>query len=80
MTVQGDFDKIIDTERREPERTFSLPVKWDAEHPHLYELTASLKEGGATTEQIVQEIGFRKVEVRGNKILINDKRCNISTV
>lgn len=53
------------------------PVKWDAEHPNLYKLTAILEEAGKKTQKILQRIGFRKVEVRGNKILVNGKQIHL---
>ena len=53
------------------------PLKWDAEHPNLYTLTAELKQGLVTTEKIVQKIGFREVEVRGNKIRVNGQPVHL---
>lgn len=53
------------------------PLKWDSEHPNLYTLTAELKQGWTTTEKIIQKIGFRKVEVSGNKILVNGKQVHL---
>ncbi|GAA3129441.1 hypothetical protein JOF29_007290 [Kribbella aluminosa] len=52
------------------------PLKWDAEHPNLYTLTATFKSKG-TTEQVVRRIGFRQVEVQGNQLLVNGQPVHL---
>lgn len=48
------------------------PRRWDAEHPNLYELTVSLLDArGKVTETLVQNYGFREVEVRGERMFVN---------
>ncbi len=47
------------------------PLKWSAEQPNLYKLTASLISGGKAVEVIPQMVGFRKVEIRNSQLLIN---------
>lgn len=47
------------------------PAKWSAETPHLYTLTATLKDGNQTLEVIPVKIGFRKIELKGGQILVN---------
>lgn len=47
------------------------PVKWTAETPNLYTLTATLKDGSQTVEVIPIKVGFRKVELKGGQILVN---------
>jgi len=42
------------------------PKHWEAEHPLLYKLSASLG-----TECVSRQIGFRQVEIRGTELLIN---------
>lgn len=49
------------------------PLPWDAEHPNLYSLVTRLKVGRKTVEESRQRIGFRKVEVAGNKLLVNGR-------
>ncbi len=56
--------------------TFSLPVanplKWSAEHPHLYTLLLTLKDPAGTVLEVERcAVGFRKVEIKDGKILIN---------
>jgi beta-galactosidase len=50
----------------------TAPSKWDCEHPNLYTLTCTLSDGQGGQETIVQKIGFREVEVRGNQLYVND--------
>jgi beta-galactosidase/beta-glucuronidase/inosine-uridine nucleoside N-ribohydrolase len=47
------------------------PVKWDAEHPNLYTLTAVVRQGNQEISRFSKSIGFRKIEVKGNKVLVN---------
>lgn len=50
---------------------FSTPAKvslWSPENPKLYEVTVS-----SPTDKLTDEIGFRTVETRGDKILLNGK-------
>lgn len=57
---------------------FSVPVanprKWSAETPDLYTLLLTLKDsGGKVVEVIPARIGFREVEIRNARILINGR-------
>jgi len=48
------------------------PLKWSAENPHLYSLLISLRDvEGRVLEVESCKVGFRKVEVRDGRILIN---------
>jgi beta-galactosidase len=47
------------------------PLLWDAEHPNLYKLTATLLENGAEIMKTTKNIGFREVAIDGNKLLVN---------
>ena len=57
------------------ETTVRIPVgpvtTWDAEHPRLYTLEARVLAGGSTVEVLTKKVGFRKVEVHGNKLFVN---------
>jgi len=48
----------------------TAPAKWDAEHPTLYTLKASLTENGHAMETISKKIGFRKIIVDGRRLLV----------
>lgn len=47
------------------------PLKWSAEMPNLYCLTATLKNGNDILEVIPIKVGFRKVEIKGAQLLVN---------
>ncbi len=46
------------------------PDKWTAETPYLYTLYATMRGSGET---IPVKVGFRKIELKGNQILVNGK-------
>ena len=48
----------------------SSPDHWEAEHPRLYTLRATLSTAGAK-EVVSRRIGFRQVEIRGTQFLVN---------
>jgi len=62
------------------ETAVEAPKKWDPEHPNLYVLTADLKNGPRTLETAVQRIGFRKIEVAGNKVFVNGRPIKVRGV
>lgn len=47
------------------------PLKWTAEHPNLYEVRISLSINGQVVQKIVQQVGFRKVELKSGNIQVN---------
>ncbi len=50
------------------------PRKWSAEDPYLYNLLITLKdESGRVLEVIREFVGFRQVEVRDGRILVNGR-------
>ena len=56
--------------------SFALPVanplKWSAEHPHLYTLLLTLKDAEGNVVEVERcNVGFRQVEIKDGKILIN---------
>ncbi|MBR8538227.1 hypothetical protein KDU71_21830 [Carboxylicivirga sediminis] len=55
------------------------PLKWDAEHPHLYRLEMDI-HSRAGTEKIVKYIGFRVIEVVGNELYVNGKPVKLKGV
>ncbi|MCH5256610.1 MAG: DUF4981 domain-containing protein [Lachnospiraceae bacterium] len=51
------------------------PKLWSAEKPQLYKLEIeALDESGNTEEYIEQNVGFRKFEMKNNRMLLNGKR------
>jgi beta-galactosidase len=56
--------------------SFSInhPEKWDAEHPCLYTLKTKLVDQiGNITYSKTQPVGFREIEIVGNRLLVNGK-------
>lgn len=47
------------------------PQKWDAEHPYLYTLEVCLKSNGKELDRFNRMVGFRKIEVVKNQLLVN---------
>lgn len=58
----------------------SNPLKWTAETPNLYKLYTTLKDGDKIIEVIPQNVGFRKVEIKGAQFLVNGKPVLIKGV
>lgn len=74
----------IDLSRSHPEGTAAIPVaapiKWDAEHPNLYRLEASVVVEGQVVETLARGVGFRKIEVVGNKLYVNGREVKLRGV
>jgi beta-galactosidase len=67
VRVQGGGEAPLDLSM--PVRS---PRKWTAETPDLYQLLLTLKDSaGRTVEIIPVDVGFRKIEIRDGRILIN---------
>ncbi|MEG1617131.1 MAG: glycoside hydrolase family 2 TIM barrel-domain containing protein [Bacteroidales bacterium] len=47
------------------------PTKWDAEHPHLYQLSMTVLQEGREQMRYKRKVGFRDIQIRGNKMLVN---------
>lgn len=57
------------------------PKKWSAEIPNLYQINFLLKDKkGNVIEVIRQNVGFRKVEIKGGQLLVNGKAIYIKGV
>jgi hypothetical protein len=58
-----------------PAQTLTFPVraplKWDAEHPNLYTLTATVYQDGKEVSQFSQQVGFRDIKIVKNQLLVN---------
>ena len=74
-TLRDDNGKIIFRKKVTSKKITNIPVKqpqqWNPEHPYLYQLTTELLQNGKAIETIMQKIGFRQVEVKGNILLVN---------
>ena len=57
------------------EENVEAPRLWSAEVPYLYDLEIEvLGSGGEVLEYIPQKVGFRKFEMKDNRMLLNGKR------
>jgi beta-galactosidase len=56
------------------------PKKWDPEHPNLYVLTYSLVADGKILQTNRQKIGFRQIELRGNRFFVNNQPVKLRGV
>jgi len=57
------------------------PHLWSAEQPNLYTLVLSLKDArGKTLEAIPQKVGFRQVELKNGRMLVNGQPILIKGV
>lgn len=54
--------------------------RWSAEEPNLYKLVVTLKCGRKTLSAKCIRIGFKKIEIKGNVLLVNGKRVVIKGV
>ena len=57
------------------------PKKWSAEHPYLYTLRLSLCDNsGNTLENIETKVGFRRLEIKDGRFLVNGKQVRFRGV
>lgn len=53
------------------------PLKWDCEHPNLYQLSCNLKVDGQISESYQTRVGFRDLKIKGNKFFSNNHRLKV---
>lgn len=65
-------------EAGEQEHVFEIadPELWDAEHPNLYRLYLTIESEQGTYE-VKREVGFRKIEIQGDRMLVNGKQVKL---
>ncbi len=56
------------------------PQHWENEHPWLYKLTAELVANGSMVETAERRIGFRQIEIRGNRLFLNGQPIKLHGV
>ena len=57
------------------------PRLWSCEHPNLYTLLMELKDTeGRTIERVVQQVGFRAINIKDGQLLINGQPIKIRGV
>lgn len=65
--------KVSGTGRHKATISLSNPLKWTAETPDLYTLTATVSKDGKVKEVVPVKVGFRKVEIKDNQLMVNGK-------
>ena len=57
------------------------PRRWSAETPYLYTALLTLKDGGGRTVEVIpSRVGFRTVEIRGGRLLVNGQAILVKGV
>lgn len=56
------------------------PLKWTAETPNLYKLRVDFKSENDIIESLVQNVGFRKIEISGGNLRVNGQPVLIKGV
>ena len=71
--IESFIDAVVENRVR---WNFELPSvkKWTAETPHLYRLEMALKnEAGDVLEVITQDVGFRRIDIKNNTLMVNGR-------
>lgn len=58
----------------------SSPIQWNPENPYLYTLKIELMEAGLIKETVFQRIGFREIQVVGNRVFVNGRPIKLRGV
>ena len=69
--VVKEFSEQVDEKNVQFETQIPNVKKWSAEIPNLYELIITLKDNSGVLEILRQEVGFRSIEIKDAKFLIN---------
>lgn len=72
--------KAGETWKGELKMQIKEPDLWDPEHPNLYGLRISLYADDQQQEQLFRKVGFREIQVRGNRVLLNGKPLKLCGV
>ncbi len=68
--TKGFFLKKNETKKINLSFNVNNPLKWDAEHPNLYQLVMDVNSS-AGNQKITKNIGFREIKVEGNQLFVN---------
>lgn len=67
----------VDTADFELDNLVVDPEKWDAEHPNLFRLRIALFDNGTISWFKEYPLGFREIEVEGNRFLVNGRQVKL---
>lgn len=71
MSIKEVHKQTVKLKQLDP-ITINTPRLWHAETPFLYTVEVSLFENDKRTEVIKRDIGFRKIEIKGNALHVNN--------
>ncbi|MCP1223257.1 beta-galactosidase subunit alpha [Sebaldella sp. S0638] len=75
-----DIEKNIEGNYNSISEKIVNPEKWSAEAPNLYTLVISLKKGEQILAVTRQNVGFRKIEIKGNTFTVNNVAIKLKGV
>lgn len=59
------------------ECSFPEAAAYTMEHPQMYDLKATLYQGGIAVDDLIDRVGFREISIEGKNILMNGKRIRL---
>jgi beta-glucuronidase len=66
VTVKGKTERVVSGSLTQ------LKVDaWSPDAPNLYEVVATLSDGDEIVDDLIDRVGFRQIEVKGKKLLLN---------
>lgn len=71
ITVAETTQQIGKTGKSQIKLDVAAPDKWTAETPALYSLYIELYDNGHLLQSTRQNVGFRKIEIKGGQLLVN---------
>ncbi|SFH34338.1 beta-galactosidase [Pedobacter insulae] len=79
---QQDFESTADSIQTVSfKATIKNPLKWSAEKPNLYDCVITLRDGnGNITGISASKVGFRKVEIKNARLLVNGMAISVHGV
>ncbi len=63
-----------------PEMAVALPALWSPEAPNLYDLEVTLYDGNTVIDGVSCKVGFKDLQVKNSKFLLNGKELFITGV
>lgn len=73
----GEKTYRIKEGRNQVDMHVANPRLWDAEHPNLYRLEATLTDGGKEVYAFTRHVGFRDIRVVKDKVLVNGRQVKL---
>ncbi|MBX3255733.1 MAG: hypothetical protein KF862_16485 [Chitinophagaceae bacterium] len=74
--------KIFPVDSKQSNKAFTVktPRHWTPETPYLYQLKTELVHNNVSVETISQPVGFRQIEINGNRFFVNGKPVKLHGV